>query len=81
MPGGSPDPFHTLTPTPQDLISIDLAHSRVFYIGTVEIGAGFEELDDAASGDTLQTRVLASRTGSRRNAELGCRSTSERNVP
>ena len=51
--GGSPDPFHSLTPTPQDIVSIDLAHSRVFSFGAVEIGAGYEELDDGASGETF----------------------------
>ena len=51
--GGSPEPFHSLTPTPQDIISIDVAHSRVFSFGVVEIGAGYEELDDEASGETF----------------------------
>jgi len=51
--GGSPDSVHTLTATPQDILSIDLAHSRSFFFGTLEIGAGYEELDDAASGETF----------------------------
>lgn len=51
--GGSPNPFHTLTPTPQDIISIDISHSRVFSFGTIEAGAGYQELDDELSGETL----------------------------
>jgi hypothetical protein len=50
--GGAVDPVHTLTPTPQDLVSIDLSHSRVFSYGVIDVGAGFEQIDDAASGDT-----------------------------
>ena len=48
--GGGPDPVHTLTPTPQDLTSLDVSHSRVFSFGVIDIGAGFEEVDDQASG-------------------------------
>ncbi len=51
--GGAPDSSHSLTPTPQDILSIDLAHSRTFSFGTIEIGAGYEELDDEASGETF----------------------------
>jgi len=51
--GGGPDPFHSLTPTPQDILSIDVSHSRAFPFGTIEIGAGYEELDDEASGETF----------------------------
>jgi len=51
--GGAPDSSHSLTPTPQDILSIDLSHSRVFSFGTIDIGAGYEELDDDASGETL----------------------------
>jgi len=47
---GAADPVHTLTPTPQDIVSLDLSHSRVFPFGVVDVGAGFEQIADAASG-------------------------------
>ena len=50
--GGSPDPFHSLTPTPQDIVSIDVSHSRVLYFGVIDAGAGYEWIDDDASGDS-----------------------------
>ena len=48
--GGAPDFANSLTPTKQDIASIDVLHSRAFSIGTVELGAGFERIDDLASG-------------------------------
>ncbi|MGI9234482.1 MAG: capsule assembly Wzi family protein [Woeseiaceae bacterium] len=48
--GGAPDSRHTLTPTPQELISIDISHSRVFSFGVIDVGAGFEQIDDEATG-------------------------------
>ena len=50
---GSPDSANTLTPTPQELLSIDLSHSRVFSFGVIEAGVGYEQIDDTASGDSL----------------------------
>lgn len=50
--GGLPDASNSLTPTSQDIASIDVAHSRVFSFGVVEAGAGFEWIDDNASGDS-----------------------------
>jgi len=50
--GGAPDAEHSLTATPQDLISLDLAHSRAFSFGVVDIGAGYEKVDDLASGSS-----------------------------
>jgi hypothetical protein len=50
---GSPDSRNTLTPTPQELLSIDLSHSRVFSFGVIEAGVGYEQIDDTASGDNL----------------------------
>jgi hypothetical protein len=56
--GGGPDPNNTLTPTPQSLASIDVAHSRVLGFGTLEVGAGYEWIDDDASGeDTGDARL------------------------
>ncbi|MDH5262952.1 MAG: capsule assembly Wzi family protein, partial [Gammaproteobacteria bacterium] len=48
--GGSPDTRQSLTATPQDIASIDLSHSRVFSFGVIDIGVGYEQIDDAASG-------------------------------
>jgi len=48
--GGSPDPRNTLTPTPQDIWSVDVAHSRAFNFGVVEAGIGYESVDDLQSG-------------------------------
>jgi hypothetical protein len=52
--GGTPDPAHSLTPTKQNLASLDISHSRTFRYGVVEIGAGVERIDDAVSGRTDQ---------------------------
>lgn len=55
--GGPPDEHNTLTPTPQELASIDFAHARSFSFGVVEIGAGYERVDDLATGtDSGATR-------------------------
>ena len=50
--GGSPDAIHALTPTPQDIVSLDVSHSRVFPFGVIDIGAGLEQIDDVASGNS-----------------------------
>jgi len=44
--GGPPDDRNTLTPTPLDIASIDIAHSRAFSFGVIEIGLGYESMDD-----------------------------------
>jgi hypothetical protein len=51
--GGPSDARNTLTPTPQDIASIDLSHSRVFSFGVVDAGIGYEQIDDAVSGESL----------------------------
>jgi hypothetical protein len=48
--GGPPDSRNTLTPTPQDIASIDVSHSRVFGFGVIDVGVGYERVDDDASG-------------------------------
>jgi len=48
--GGPPDSAHTITPTPQDLVSLDVSHSRAFSFGVIDIGAGYEDVDDKTSG-------------------------------
>ena len=48
--GGSPDARNSLTPTRQDIASFDVSHSRVFSFGVIDVGAGYEKVDDSASG-------------------------------
>lgn len=48
--GGPPDPHQSVTATPQDLLSLDIHHSRRVRYGAIEIGAGVELIDDAATG-------------------------------
>jgi hypothetical protein len=48
--GGSPDMRNSLTPTRQEILSIDLTHARVFKYGRIEIGLGYERTDDEVSG-------------------------------
>ena len=48
--GGLPDLRNSLTPTKQDIASFDVSHSRVFSFGVIDVGAGYEQLDDVASG-------------------------------
>ena len=50
--GGSADPRNSLTPTRQDIASLDLTHRRVFKYGQIEIGLGLERTDDESSGET-----------------------------
>jgi hypothetical protein len=54
--GGTPDAGNTLTPTEQELFSIDLTHGRSFRYGVVDIGAGFERIDDTVSGASANTK-------------------------
>ena len=48
--GGPPDDRNTLTPTPEDIFSLDVSHSRIFSIGVVDVGAGYERVDDVVTG-------------------------------
>ncbi len=50
--GGAPDPANTLTPTRQDIVSIDLRHSKGFSFGEVSAGLGYERIDDEVSGES-----------------------------
>ena len=50
--GGVPDSRNSLTPTTQELVSIDLAHSRVFSFGVIDGGIGYESVDDIANGSS-----------------------------
>jgi len=47
--GGSVDSRNSLTPTRQDIASIDVTHSRVFKYGQIDIGLGVEQVDDIVS--------------------------------
>jgi hypothetical protein len=46
---GLPDPGNALSPTRQELASVDVSHSRAFRYGVIAIGAGVERIDDAVS--------------------------------
>jgi len=48
--GGAADANNSLTPTPQDMASVDVSHSRRFSFGVIDAGIGVERIDDAASG-------------------------------
>ena len=47
---GSPDPNHSLSPTPQDRADVQLSHERVTRIGRFHVGIGYSYLDDEATG-------------------------------
>lgn len=47
-----PDIYNSLTATPQDIISLDLSHSRGFAFGVIDVGAGYESVDDELTGST-----------------------------
>ena len=53
--GGSPDSHNSLTPTSQDIASIDVTYSRPFRFGVVEAGVGYEAIDDLVSGKSEGT--------------------------
>jgi hypothetical protein len=44
--GGAPDPRHSITPTPLDILSIDVSYLHTLGNHRLEIGLGYEELDD-----------------------------------
>lgn len=44
--GGGPDARNSLTPTQQDIVSLEVRHARVFRFGEVTVGLGFESVDD-----------------------------------
>ncbi len=47
---GAPDIRHTLTPTPQELIDLQIAHDRQMQYGRLYAGLGFSQLDDLVTG-------------------------------
>ena len=46
---GTPNPQHTLTPTPQEFIDVQVSHDRMTRIGRFYAGVGYSRLDDQAS--------------------------------
>ena len=48
--GGPPDPRHSLTPTQEDIISIDFRHSRAFKFGEISAGVGLERIENEVTG-------------------------------
>ncbi len=55
--GGVPDPRHSLTPVAEDLASLDVAWSRDFPFGVIELGAGAERTTDTNLRGFLQWRT------------------------
>ena len=55
--GGPDDPRNSLTATPKDIMSFDIAHSRAYWFGVFEVGVGHQSLDDAVSGSSSNNRV------------------------
>jgi hypothetical protein len=49
---GVADVRNSLTPTRQEVLSLDLTHSRDFTFGRVKFGLGVEQTDDEISGET-----------------------------
>ena len=54
--GGSPDARNTLSPIPRDLASLDVAWSRDFRFGAIELGAGAEHTGDTDLRGYVQWR-------------------------
>jgi hypothetical protein len=50
--GGSIDSANTLTPTPLDILSADVSYSHAIGNSRLELGVGYEELDDPATSLT-----------------------------
>ena len=49
---GAPNPRHTLSPTPQELVDVQLTHERESRYGRFYVGIGYSRLDDAVSGQS-----------------------------
>ncbi len=47
---GSPDPNHTLSATPQELMDIQISHERFTVFGRFYAGIGYSQLDDELTG-------------------------------
>ena len=49
---GQPNPRHTLSPTPQDRADIQISHERMTRFGRWYFAAGYQYLDDKATGSS-----------------------------
>jgi len=47
---GLPNPRHTLSPTPQELVDVQVSHERLTKYGRFHAGLGFGRVDDQVSG-------------------------------
>ena len=57
--GGAPDARNSLTPTAQDIWSIDISHIRSFRFGRIELGFGYERIESSRSDmDTNDARAF-----------------------
>ena len=54
---GAPDTFHTLSPTPQDFMDIQLSYERLTGFGRIYAGIGYSTLDDEVSGTTTSDSI------------------------
>lgn len=62
---GGFDPAHTLTPTGEDSLDIDLKYERPFWGGKLEVGVGWNSVDERLSGqDRSEVRMFAGWRGS-----------------
>ncbi len=43
--GGPPDANNSLTPVSQEILNVELVRSRIFSLGQLEIGVGYERFD------------------------------------
>ncbi len=50
--GGAPDRSNTITPTPQNLMNLELTYVRFSRFGRLEFGAGFDHLEDKVTDET-----------------------------
>jgi hypothetical protein len=48
--GGAPDTSNTLTSVPLDIFSTDVSYSHLIGMSRLDIGVGFERLDDNTAG-------------------------------
>ncbi|HEX9852335.1 MAG TPA: capsule assembly Wzi family protein [Woeseiaceae bacterium] len=50
--GGAADPANSLTPLPQDVLTVELIHNRVFRYGRLEFGLGYDRYDGSDVTDS-----------------------------
>jgi hypothetical protein len=47
---GSPDPGHSISPTPQEIADVQISHARMTRFGRFHIGVGYSYVDDEVTG-------------------------------